>query len=110
MITAVDSVTDHAVFLYRRMIPHKGTALVHVALIAKVIYRIGFYHSGCRRAMRVVAIRARNFSLSDRMVRLLVHLEVGAPVAVKTELGLTGLKILGSAHMGRMAAVAGNTG
>jgi hypothetical protein len=76
MVTSMDFMTNHAIFLNRGVLECIRTPLFRMAFITKFVYRIGFDHCLTirRRTHSIVAARTVDLSLSDRMMRLFIGL------------------------------------
>ena len=68
VVAAVGDVTIQAIFIHRRVGPHKGASFLGMALVTEFIDGIPLELGGAKTSMVFVAVRAFNFSFSDRMV------------------------------------------
>ena len=71
---AVGIMAIGAVLRHRLVVPEERSPLFRVALVAGIIDGIALQIRAPRRAVRVMAIRACDFALEDRMARRLVNL------------------------------------
>ncbi len=85
---AVRIVTGSAVLFDRRMLPNKGSALLCVAGVAKLVAAVGAQHALFHRAMWVVAISTGNLAFDDRVMRGFVDIAADIFVAVETDVRL----------------------
>lgn len=83
MLAAVSRVTDHAVFLNRRMFPNERAALVGVTFVTELVVALAANHPVRSHAMDIVTVIATDFALKDGVVRLLVDLRLDVFVTGK---------------------------
>jgi hypothetical protein len=110
MVAPVNLMAGQAIFRHRSVFKGIGPSLFSMALITKIVYRIGLDHRlGVKAAVWIVAIVAFYPTLFDRVVWLLVRLGPDVPMAFKACLG--GLDLwptISADRVDRMAIVTRN--
>ncbi len=107
VIAAVGNMAIQTVLIHRWMGPHERSSFFGVALVTELINGISLDLDGAETSMLFVAIRALDFSLSDRMVGGPASLCSCALVAEIAEVWLRGLQVLPGSGMNSMAVIAG---
>jgi hypothetical protein len=93
VVTSVNLVADEAVLWNRGMFKGKGSSLFSMTFITEIVYGIGLDHAlDIRCPHGVVAARAPDLPLSNRMMRLLIRLGSDVSMAIKTKVGLSELQ------------------
>jgi len=110
MIASVTFMAVQTVFGYRGVLPGIGSPFLRVALVTKVIDRIGLDQLRASTAVGIVAAQALDSAFDDGMVRLLIDLRSYVLMAGKAQIRLSGFQELFQALVDRMAIVACDAG
>jgi len=103
---AMRIVANRAIFGHRVMLVNERPALFHVTLVASLDDAVALHQLRADRAVRIVAIGARDFTLGDRVTRRPVEFGALLLVADETHFGLRELDL----HLvRRMHCMAGRT-
>ena len=86
LIRAVRRMTVQAVLAHWCVLEQERTALLRMALIAGLVYRVRFEQGRGERAVRIVAIDAGHLSFGQRHVRAAIELHPNIAVAVGAHL------------------------
>ena len=84
LIRAVWRVAVEAALANGRMLEQERTALLGMALIARLVDRIGLEQRASQGAMRIVAIVAAHLPFGQRHVRAAIELQADIPVTLCT--------------------------
>ena len=82
LIRAVRRVAIEAVLANRRMLEQERTALLRMALVARLVHRVGLEQRIGQGAMRIVAIVAAHLPLGQRHMRAAIELLADIPVTL----------------------------
>ena len=86
LIRAVRRVAVEAVLANGCMLEQERTALLGMALIARLVDRIGLEQRASQGAMRIVAIVAAHLPFGQRHVRAAIELQADIPVTLRTRI------------------------